>query len=201
MTRPPGDRRAPGAPYRLPRALSAGALCGPGGAAAHVLAGGAAPSALALALVTAAALGGAALAGRRRLGPVALLLLAGGAQLVFHQTFGAAADPTAHGATHGMTHTAGAETTMLLAHAGTALLVAAVAGGAEASWWALARAALLRLLPAPPATPVAVPATAPRPRVTARRGAAPVSAESPEVVGPRGPPVRTVRPARTLVPA
>ncbi|WP_299053353.1 hypothetical protein [uncultured Nocardioides sp.] len=172
------------APLRVERALSAGLLCGPGGAAAHVLAGGTPPTATVLLLVTAAAVLGAALASARRLGPLALLGLAGGAQLVFHHVFGPA--PAGGHSMHGAS--APSETAMLLAHAGVAVLVAVVAGALESSWWAFARSVLVRLLPVLPVAPTAVPAVGPRPRAVETGGAVPLSTDAPEVVGPRGPP-------------
>jgi len=177
---------ATAAPMRVERALSAGLLCGPGGAAAHVLAGGTPPTVLALLLVTVAALTGAGLASARRLGPLALLGLAGGAQLVFHHAFGPA--PAGGHAMHGGAMTS--ESTMVLAHLTVALAVAVVAGGLESSWWALARAAVVRLLPALPALPTPLPVVGRRPRTVGARTAVPCSADAPDVVGPRGPPHR-----------
>ncbi|MCH1867865.1 hypothetical protein [Nocardioides sp. CFH 31398] len=187
------------APLRVERALSAGLLCGPGGAAAHVLAGGTPPTATALLLVTAAALAGAGLASARRLGPVALLGLAGAAQLVFHHAFGPA--PAGGHAMHGgsMATPVGGEASMVLAHVVVAVLVATVAGGLEASWWAIVRAGLLRLLPHLPAQPVALPVVGRLPGVTEPACAVPTSVDAPEVVGPRGPPVRR-GPAATTAP-
>jgi hypothetical protein len=182
------------APLRVERALSAGLLCGPGGAAAHVIAGGTPPSTLALVLVTAAAVAGAGLASARRLGPVALLGLAGGAQLVFHHAFGPA--PVGGHTMHG--GSAAAEASMVLAHVVVAVLVAVVAGGLEASWWAIVRAGLLRLLPHLPGRPVALPVVGRLPGAT-DTGPVPTSVDVLEVVGPRGPPVRR-GPAATTAP-
>ncbi len=178
-------RRDP-APWRVERALTAGLRCGPGGAAAPGLAGGTPPSATVLLLVTAAALAGAGVASVRRLGPLALLGLAGAAQLVFHHAFGPA--PAAGHAMHGGSMTS--ETTMVVAHVTVAVVVAAVAAGLESSWWALARAAVVRLLPALPVLRAAAPIHGRPPRAVAARTAVPVTADAPDVVGPRGPPLR-----------
>jgi hypothetical protein len=180
------------APFRPERALSAAALCGPGGVAAHVAAGGQAPTLLGWVLLCAASVLVAGLLVRARLGPGLLLVAAGGTQLALHHLLGTAASMQhLHAAGPSATPSDDAGVLMLLMHLAVALVVAAVAAGVESSWWRLALAvawAAWRRVLGLPARVAPVPSHRPlAPAVDHPPVAAAYDVVA--VEGPRGPPV------------
>jgi hypothetical protein len=159
-------------------------------AGGHVVGGGQRPHPLALVVLTVLATVPAYLLGRRRLGPVPLLVLLGGGQLAVHQVLSAmeSMDPVAHehllaGHAHGVAEpTAPGGLTMLAAHAVGTLVTGALLARGEAAVWSLWHllAPLFRLVPC------AVPAYRP-PHVTSY-DVVPAGVLLVRPVGPRGPP-------------